>query len=333
MERGNPPIDSGTLAAESHLGVNRKGKIDGRRAFGKPLHVTFRREDEDLVLVEVDLEKLEKFFGGMCSLLQLDELPEPREALVQLVWLFSFLIYPMRRDAELGGAVHLPRANLNFVQLTARTEDRGVQRLVAVRFGRRDVILDALLQRCPLMVDHAEHVVAILNFLDQHPDCHQVVYLLERLVPRFHFAVNRPQVLRPAGHLELFDTGIGERLDERHPKAVDHFLALSAFRPEFLGQGLVVLCFEELEREILQIRFDPRHAEAVGQGCVQLLGFSCDAFPPVCRQVLQGAHVVEAIGELYDDDPRILRDGEQQLPVVLNLFFRAGPKVEAGDLG
>jgi hypothetical protein len=49
------------------LGVHVKGEVDRGRALGQPLHVALRREDEDLVLVEVDLEELQEFLGRMVS--------------------------------------------------------------------------------------------------------------------------------------------------------------------------------------------------------------------------------------------------------------------------
>jgi hypothetical protein len=45
------------------FGVHVKGEVDGRRPLGQLLDVALRREDEDLVLVEVDLEELEEFLG------------------------------------------------------------------------------------------------------------------------------------------------------------------------------------------------------------------------------------------------------------------------------
>ena len=74
---------------------------------------------------------------------------------IQLVGWRVLLVAPVRGDAEVRCSVHVARANLDLVQLPARTEDRRVERLIAVRFWLRDVILDALLHRRPLIVDDA----------------------------------------------------------------------------------------------------------------------------------------------------------------------------------
>ena len=84
-----------------------KAKSIGRGALGQPLHVALGREDEDLVLVEVDLQELEELLRAVGVLLQLQQLAEPAEVLVELVGLPVPLVDPVGRDAVLGGAVHL----------------------------------------------------------------------------------------------------------------------------------------------------------------------------------------------------------------------------------
>ena len=124
-----------------------EGEIDRRAALGQPLHVALRREDEDLVLVQVDLQELEELLGAVGVLLQLEQLAEPAQVLVQLVRLAVALVEPVGRDTELGRAVHVLGADLDFEELSAGTEDRGVQRLVGVRLRAGDVVLDPLLDR------------------------------------------------------------------------------------------------------------------------------------------------------------------------------------------
>ncbi len=138
------------------LGVHGEGKVDRRGALGQPDHVAVRSEDEDLLGIEIKLQELEKLVRCLCVELQLQDLTEPAELVVQIVPLgLPFLVDPVRGDAVFGGAVHLSRANLDLEQLLARAENGGVQGLVAVGFGLRDVILDPLLDRRPPVVDHA----------------------------------------------------------------------------------------------------------------------------------------------------------------------------------
>ena len=120
MQRRDTPVDLGALALEADFGVNVKREVDGGRALGQPLHVALRREDEDLVLVEIDLQELQELLGAVGVLLQLQELAEPAEMLVELVGLAVALVEPVRRDAELGGAMHFLGADLHLEELAAR---------------------------------------------------------------------------------------------------------------------------------------------------------------------------------------------------------------------
>ncbi len=69
MQRGDAAVDLGTLTLEPHLGVHVEGEVDGGGALGQPLHVALRREDEDLVLIEIDLQELEELLGAVGVLL------------------------------------------------------------------------------------------------------------------------------------------------------------------------------------------------------------------------------------------------------------------------
>src|SRR5947208_7695906 len=79
---------------------------------------------------------------------------------VELVGALALLEEPVRRDAVLGRVVHLAGADLDLVQLAGRAEHGRVKRLVPVGLGGRDVGVDALLVRRPLVVDGRELVVA-----------------------------------------------------------------------------------------------------------------------------------------------------------------------------
>src|SRR2546422_329612 len=168
------------------------------------------------VLVQVDLEELEKLLGRVGVLLQLDELAEPREVAVELVGgALAFLEEPVGGDAVLRRVVHVAGADLDLVQLPARPEHRRVQRLVAVRLGTRDVVLDALLERRPLVVDDAEDVVALGDRVHEHAHREEVVDLLERLVALFHLLVDGPEILGPARDLDVGEAGFPQRVTGR----------------------------------------------------------------------------------------------------------------------
>ncbi len=305
----------------------------GGGALGQPLHVALRSEDEDLVLVEIDLQELQELFRAVGVLLQLQQLAEPAQVLVELVRGAVPLVHPVGRDTVLGCAVHVLGPDLDFEQLPAGTEDGGMERLVGVRFGAGDVVLDPLLDRGPVVMDNAEHVITIGHRAHDDPHRHEIVNLVERLAPLPHFLEDGPKVLRPSGDLEPLDAGLPELVIQRDLELEDGLLPGRALGRHLHGQIPVLLGLEKLEGQVFQLGLDAGHAEAVRQRRVDLPGFQRDSGAPLRREMLQGPHVVQPVAQLDDDDPGVFGDGQQQLAVVLHLLFRGGVEGQAGDLG
>ena len=73
------------------------------------------------------------------------------------------------------------------------------------------------------------------------------------------------------------------------------------------------------EREILELPLDGVHAEAVRQRRVDLQRLPRDPLLLVLTQVAQRAHVVQAVGELDDEDPDVLAHRDDHLADRLGL--------------
>ena len=148
--------------------------------------------------------------------------------------------------------------------------------------------------------------------------------------------------------LHLAPDGIGALLPARH-------LRLDALRPQLGGQvlldlvdellvfrgklvqvtldGLVGLRVEVLERQLLQLLAHFLDAHAAGERRVDVEGLLGDAPALVRRHELQGAHVVQAVGELDQQHPHVVGNGEQQLAEILALGRALRHEVEPLDLG
>ena len=59
------PLTLRALAVQPDLGVHREREVERRRALRQLDDVARRREDEDLVLVQVELEELEELVGRL----------------------------------------------------------------------------------------------------------------------------------------------------------------------------------------------------------------------------------------------------------------------------
>ena len=69
------------------------------------------------------------------------------------------------------------------------------------------------------------------------------------------------------------------------------------------------------------------------KGRVDVERFLGDARPFLHRHVVERPHVVQAVGELDQQDADVVRDGEQQLPEILALAGFLRDEVKALDLG
>ena len=75
------------------------------------------------------------------------------------------------------------------------------------------------------------------------------------------------------------------------------------------------------------------HAHAAGQRRVDVERFLGDAAAALRRHVMQGAHVVQAVGELDQKNANIVGNGEKKLAEVLCLLGFARHQVEFLQLG
>ena len=148
------PVHPGSRAMIPHLAVHGVREVDGRGSLGQGLHVALGREDEHLFLEEIDLDRLDELAGILQILLPLHQLVQPGEGLaISRPHRLLFLVLPVRRDPLLRRAMHLGGSDLHFHAFGARADDRRVQRLVQVRLGKRDVVLESPGDRGPVRVD------------------------------------------------------------------------------------------------------------------------------------------------------------------------------------
>ena len=114
----------------------------------------------------------------------------------------------MRGDAFLGDAVHVVGADLHLEGQAAVADDRGVQRLIAVRPRHGDEVLDPPGHRRPRLVDDAERRVAVAHRLRDETEGDEVVDLLEIDLLPLKLQVNAVETLDPAVETDDRDLGL-----------------------------------------------------------------------------------------------------------------------------
>ena len=123
--------------------------------------------------------------------------------------------------------------------------------------------------------------------------------------------------------------------EPRHDPVVDGGHEPVVFRcllVQRLGDLPVAHRVEIFQAEVLQLPLHLLHAQPVGDGRVDLHGLEGFLLLLLRRLVLHGAHVVEPVGDLDEDDADVLAHGHQHLPQVLHLLLLLGGVMDTGQL-
>ena len=133
----------------------------------------------------------------------------------------------MGRDAVVGHGLHFLGADLDLDGHAMHAEQGGVQRLVAIGLGNRNVVLEAAGHGLVEIVHGAEHAVAGVDLVHHDAERVHVHDLGEGLALGAHLLVDAVQVFFPAedppGHAFTQQAGFERCLD-----LLDDFLAVAA---------------------------------------------------------------------------------------------------------
>ena len=330
VERHDLAVDLGPDAAVADVRVDLVREVERRGARRQRLDLALGREDEHLVLEEVRLQRLGELLRVVRVLLPVEQLAQPLDLLLDRL-AAVLLVDPVRGHTELGGAVHLHRADLDLERSSLGPDHGRVERLVHVELGHRDHVLEAPWQRLPQRVDDPDRAVAVLDGLDDHAHRREVVDLVELAALLGHLRVDREEVLGAPRDVGV-DADGAELLAQVLARAAHVGLTLVALLRDELLDLVVLARVERREGEVLELPLDRVDAEPVRQrredlerllGLLLLLGL---------RHRADRAHVVQAVGQLDEDDPDVLGHRDHHLAVVLSLAVVAALEGDAGEL-
>ncbi len=238
----------------------------------------------------------------------------------------------MRGDAFLGDAVHLLGADLHFELMAAFADHRGVQRLVAVGARDGDEVLDAAWDGPPQRVDKAEDGVTGGHVLGNDADGEEIVDLVERAALALDLLEDGVEALDAPLHARL-DVVLAQLLVEEIFDRAQKLLAFDAAGFDRLRHLLVAHRIGIAEGQILKLATHLAHAQAMGQRRVNVHGLARDGLLAVGLQVLESAHVVQAVGQLDQHHANVRHHGQQHLADVLGLAVFAVGELNLVDLG
>ena len=228
--------------------------------------------------------------------------------------------------------MHLVGADLHFERLPVRTHHRRVQRLVEVGPRDGDEVFNAAGDGPPLIMDHAQRGVAVFHRVGDDPQGHQIVHFVHRDLLAAQLLEYR---------IGPFEASIDARRNRLVPQCCLHFLA-DLHQEFFVGVAprldraenfLVGVGLQVLECQVLQFPADFPHAQAMRDGRVDFDGFARNPLPPLGAEVSQGPHIVDAVGQLHQDDADILHHGQQHFAEALRLPVLGREEIQLAQLG
>ena len=243
-----------------------------------------------------------------------------------------FLVQPVRGHPGLGDVMHLAGADLHLDRGAEGADQRGVQRLVAVGLGDRQIVLELARHRFVHRVQRAQREIAAGHVAHDDAEAVDVEHLRERQVLFHHLAVDRIQVLLTALHLGG-DAPLRQALLDRGQHLAHDLAAVAARGLDRLGEHAVAQRILVLERQLLQLAVQIVEAEAVGDRRVDLEGLLVDAAALGRAHAIERAHVVHAVGELDQDHAQIARHRQQHLAEVLGLRLFLRAELDLVELG
>ena len=181
-------------------------------------------------------------------------------------------------------------------------------------------------------MDGAEGGPAVLLGVDDRPDGDQVVDVVEFLAAHDHLLVDRPEVLRPSGHLGLYPE-VGETLFHQLKHLFELLATSGGPQGDHLGDLGKAFGMKGLERKIFELPLDLLDPETMGERGVDVPGLLCDPAPLPLRQRVDRPHVVEAVGELDDEDAPVPRHRHEHLAHRRRLLCFLRAETESVEFG
>ncbi len=326
-QRYDAAIHFSADALMANIGVNGKGKVDWRGPAREGPYFAFWGEDVDFLRKHVDFDRLHKFDRIGEILLPGQQVTQPGKAAVGGILRRPFLVAPMSGNALFRRAMHVFGANLQLQPLALRPYHGGVERLVHIRLGERDVILEPAWDRFPQGVNDAQAGVTVRNRIGNHSDGQDIVDIFNGGLLPLHFLVNTVEIFRPPHKMALdvhFVQGVfNQRLGPSN-QALSRLLSVH----ELFRQLRIHTRIDIPKGEIFELGFQPGNAKAIGEGGVNIQGFLANPALLVFGQVFQRAQVVQPVGKFDENHANVFGHGQNHLAKAFGLVLFAATEFE-----
>uniref|UniRef100_A0A0N5A0C0 NAD-specific glutamate dehydrogenase n=1 Tax=Parastrongyloides trichosuri TaxID=131310 RepID=A0A0N5A0C0_PARTI len=333
-------VDLHTDGGVADFGVDSIGEVQRHPAARQSDQRALGRKDEDLIQVHFELGVLDPVFAPLSVFDDLNKMAQVQQGVAAAVSLHRLaveavgrvLVAPVRRNAVFGLLVHGMGADLHLDGHAFGADHRGVQRLVAVGLGDRDVVLEPPRHARPGAMDHPQGRIAVGLGVDDHPE--RVDVGKGRKADRLALQLAPDGIgrlfpsLDPRLHASFGQNALDLGRDGLDGAAVLKLQGLQTTLDGDAGRGV-----QMLERQFLQLGGDGVDADRTAQRRIDFQRFAADALALLRLHEVQGPHVVQAVGQLDQQDAHVLGDRQDELAQVLGLARVFGLKLQPRQLG
>ena len=280
-KRGIFVVDAGTHRAVADIGMDRVGKIDRRGTLAQRMNLAARRKHIHFIGKQINFDVLEKFQRIARTRLNFQKRLQPLMRFLLHVGKMPILgvhrfVHPVRGHTGFGDFVHANGADLQFHRRAIGAEQRRVQRLVAVGFGDRDVILEFARERFVECMQGTQRQIAGGDILDDDAKAVNIQHLGKRDALFEHFFVDRRKIFFAARHCRI-DVEFFQAMIDRIENLADHFTAIAARRLDGFVEYRKTIRMQILEAEIFKLVIKAGEPEAIGNWRINFQRFPGDA--------------------------------------------------------
>ena len=297
-------------------------KVNGGSTLGQVDHVAPGRKHINLVGKEVGFDIFDKV-GGIGILLTFDQLTHPGEGSFLLGALQAVFILPVGSDAVFGLGIHLLRADLHLKGDALSTDDHGMQTLVAVGLGGTDIVLETTGNGLIQVMDQTQHVIAVGQRLDDHAGGADIIQLRKTQILTVQLTVNAVNTLQTGLYLTL-NAHLIQLFDDSSLGFVQKIGKTVVLLLQIVGNLLITHGIQDLQTAVFQLPLNILDTQTVGQGRINLHGFHRDIPLFLFPLELNGAHIVQTVGQLDHDHANVLCHGNEHLAQVFHLLLFLG---------
>ena len=331
-QRGQVAVNTTGHRGVADVGMNGVGEIHRRCPAGQFHNPAFGSEHVDFVREQVDLHVFDELHGVVGPLAHFHQPfhPAVHTGLVDVGNAgFLVLVHPVGSNTIVGDVLHFLGTDLDF-NVHMHAEQGGVQRLVTIGLGHGNVVFEAPRQWLVQAVNGTQNAVTVVFRVGDDAEGVHIHDFMERFLLELHLVVDGVQVFFPAQY-PARQAALFQLFLQFTPDIVDNFLVAA---PQLGHRFRDVLGAHRIQRgkaQVFQLGRNRMHTQAVGNGGVDIEGFSGNALAFFVGHGAQGAHVVQAVCQFYQDHPNVLGHGQGHFLEVLGLGFGPGAEFNLGQ--